>query len=246
LWNLLLGILDKGVLTLGDNRKVDFSRAMIFMTSNLGAAEMSQIGNPKMGFARALNQEVLAAEEEQKRSEKQSKTGVEAARKKFTPEFMNRLDKIVVFKSLADKDLRRILDIELAIFQQRLLAGANQKKFVFAVSDEAKGFLLEQGVDPRYGARHLKRSMERLLVQPLSNLLATEQVEGGDCLRIEYDPVERELTFTKEAEGLPIGTMFEMIDTSVPVQLGALAAAVASDQPKTNAATSLQKLKGKI
>lgn len=179
MWNLLLGILDKGVLTLGDNRKVDFSRAMIFMTSNLGAAEMSQIGNPKMGFARALNQEVLAAEEEQKRSEKQSKTGVEAARKKFTPEFMNRLDKIVVFKSLADKDLRRILDIELAIFQQRLLAGANQKKFVFAVSDEAKGFLLSQGVDPRYGARHLKRSMERLLVQPLSNLLATEQVEDG-------------------------------------------------------------------
>lgn len=246
LWNLLLGILDKGVLTLGDNRKVDFSRAMIFMTSNLGAAEMSQIGSPKMGFARSLNQRDVDAEETRRRSEKQSKTGVEAARKKFTPEFMNRLDKIVVFKSLADKDLRRILDIELAIFQQRLLAGANQKKFVFAVSDEAKTFLLEEGVDPRYGARHLKRSMERLLVQPMSNLLATDQVEDGDCLRIDFDPVERELTFTKEAEGLPIGTMFEMIDTSVPVQLGALAAAVSGDQPKVNAAASAQKLKGKI
>ncbi len=246
LWNLLLGILDKGVLTLGDNRKVDFSRAMIFMTSNLGAAEMSQIGSPKMGFARSLGKETLAAEEIQRRSEKQSKTGVEAARKKFTPEFMNRLDKIVVFKTLADKDLRRILDIELAIFQQRLLAGANQKKFVFAVSDEAKTFLLEQGVDPRYGARHLKRSMERLLVQPLSNLLATDQIEDGDCLRIEFDTVERELTFTKEAEGLPIGTMFEMIDTSVPVQLGALAAAVSNDQPKINTSAAASKLKGKI
>jgi len=246
LWNLLLGILDKGVLTLGDNRKVDFSRAMIFMTSNLGAAEMSQIGSPKMGFARALGEDSPGAEEVQRRLDKQSKTGVEAARRKFTPEFMNRLDKIVVFKSLSDIDLRRILDIELAIFQQRLLAGANQKKFVFAVSDEAKGFLLEQGVDPRYGARHLKRSMERLLVQPLSNLLATEQVDDGDCLRIEFDPVERELTFTKEAEGLPIGTMFEMIDTSVPVQLGALAAAVSSEQPKANTASSMQKIKGKI
>ncbi len=246
LWNLLLGILDKGVLTLGDNRKVDFSRAMIFMTSNLGATEMSQIGSPKMGFARSLSQETLAAEEMERRSAKQIKTGVEAARKKFTPEFMNRLDKIVVFKSLADKDLRRILDIELAIFQQRLLAGANQKKFVFAVSDDAKTFLLEQGVDPRYGARHLKRSMERLLVQPLSNLLATEQIEDGDCLRIEFDPTERELTFTKEAEGLPIGTMFEMIDTSVPVQLGALAAAVSNDHPKTNGSAAASKLKGKI
>ena len=246
LWNLLLGILDKGILTLGDNRKVDFSRAMIFMTSNLGAAQMSQIGNPKMGFARSLASETLVAEEVQKRNDKQNKTGVEAARKKFTPEFMNRLDKIVVFKSLAEHDLRRILDIELAIFQQRLLAGANQKKFVFAVSDEAKTFLLEQGVDPRYGARHLKRSMERLLVQPLSNLLATEQIEDGDCLRIEFDAKAKELVFTKEAEGLPIGTMFEMIDTSVPVQLGALAAAVAHDQPKSHAATSMQKLKGKI
>lgn len=246
LWNLLLGILDKGILTLGDNRKVDFSRAMIFMTSNLGAAQMSQIGNPKMGFAQSLGAETLLAEEVQKRNDKQSKTGVEAARKKFTPEFMNRLDKIVVFKSLAENDLRRILDIELAIFQQRLLAGANQKKFVFAVSDEAKSFLLEQGVDPRYGARHLKRSMERLLVQPLSNLLATDQIDDGDCLRIEFDAKAEELVFTKEAEGLPIGTMFEMIDTSVPVQLGALAAAVAHDQPKSHSAASMQKLKGKI
>ncbi len=246
LWNLLLGILDKGILTLGDNRKVDFSRAMIFMTSNLGAAQMSQIGNPKMGFAQSLGGETMLAEEVQKRNDKQSKTGIEAARKKFTPEFINRLDKIVVFKSLTEGDLRRILDIELAIFQQRLLAGANQKKFVYAVSDEAKTFLLEQGVDPRYGARHLKRSMERLLVQPLSNLLATEQIEDGDCLRIEFDAQSRELVFTKEAEGLPIGTMFEMIDTSVPVQLGALAAAVANDQPKINTAASMQKLKGKI
>ncbi len=242
LWNLLLGILDKGILTLGDNRKVDFSRAMIFMTSNLGAAEMSQIGNPKMGFARALRQD---GADPVKLDAKMAKTGVEAARRKFTPEFMNRLDKVVVFKGLADKDLRRILDIELAIFQHRLLAGVNQKKFVFAVSDDAKSFLLAEGLDPRYGARHLKRSMERLLVQPLSNLLATQQIDDGDCLRIDFDAHERELNFTKEAEGLPIATMFEMIDTSVPVQLGTLAAAVAHDHPRVNSATATSKQRGR-
>ena len=88
--------------------------------------------------------------------------------------------------------------------------------------------------------------MERLLVQPLSNLLATDQIEDGDCLRIELDADAKELVFTKEAEGLPIGTMFEMIDTSVPVQLGALAAAVAHDQPKVQSAASMQKLRGKV
>ncbi len=243
LWNLLLGILDKGILTLGDNRKVDFSRAMIFMTSNLGASEMSQIGNPKMGFARALRQDGV---DPVKLDAKMAKTGVEAARRKFTPEFMNRLDKVVVFKSLADKELRRILDIELAMFQHRLLAGVNQKKFVFAVSDDAKGFLLAEGLDPRYGARHLKRSMERLLVQPLSNLLATQQIDDGDCLRIDFDPHERELTFTKEAEGLPIGTMFEMIDNTVPVQLGTLVAAAANDHPRTNSATATSKQRGRV
>lgn len=244
LWNLLLGILDKGILTLGDNRKVDFSRAMIFMTSNLGAAEMSRIASPKMGFAQSLAQSEVSPAESQKRAEKTNRTGLEAARKKFTPEFMNRLDKIVVFRSLSEKDLRRILDIELAIFQQRILAGNNQRKFVLAVTDEAKSFLLEQGVDPRYGARHLKRSLERLLVQPLSNLLATEQIQDGDCLRIDVDTVAGELTFTREAEGLPLATMFEMIDTSIPVQLSALAAAVSQEVPKPSGA-SAQKLRGK-
>lgn len=250
LWNLLLGILDKGVLTLGDNRKVDFSRALIFMTSNLGASEMSQIGNPKMGFARSLK---TAGElddelggEKQRSEEKRSRTGLEAARKKFTPEFMNRLDKVVVFKSLGDKELRRILDIELAILQQRILANATQKKFVFTVTSEAKEFLLEQGVDQRYGARHLKRSIERLLVQPVSNLLATRQIDDGDWIRVELDPTAAELTFSKEAEGLPIQTLYELIDTSVPLQLTSLAAAVAAESPKGSSASSLQRQKSRV
>src|SRR5580698_3227206 len=101
LWNLLLGILDKATLTLGDNRKVDFSRALIFMTSNLGAAEMSNIISPKLGFAVAeARDRVAAGEVDEKTTGKLARSGVDAARRKFTPEFMNRIDKTVVFRSL--------------------------------------------------------------------------------------------------------------------------------------------------
>src|SRR5215216_159719 len=98
LWNLLLGILDKATLTLGDNRKVDFSKAMIFMTSNLGAAEMSALLSPKLGF-NAVNRLDAAkpAALDDKLQNKISRSGLDAARRKFTPEFMNRLDKTVVF-----------------------------------------------------------------------------------------------------------------------------------------------------
>jgi ATP-dependent Clp protease ATP-binding subunit ClpA len=243
LWNLLLGILDKGVLTLGDNRKVDFSRALIFLTSNLGASEMSKLGHSKMGFARSLNG-TASADEAAKIEKKKSATGLEAARKKFTPEFMNRLDKVVVFKSLGEAELRRVLDIELAIFQQRILASSNQKNFVFTLNADAKTFLLEQGVDQRYGARHLKRSMERLLVQPISNLLATDQIQNGDWIRVELE--DGQLTFAKEAEGLPLATLYELIDNSVPVQLAALAAAVNAEQPRQNSNTALQRQKSRF
>lgn len=259
LWNLLLGILDKGILTLGDNRKVDFSKCLIFLTSNLGASEMSQLGNPKMGFARALGQMpntkldptfpgslAQAVPQGESIDKQRNKVGAEAARRKFTPEFMNRLDKVVVFKNLGEKELRRILDIELAIFQQRILASAMQKKFVFTVGAEAKTFMLDQGVDARYGARHLKRSMERLLVQPLSNLLATDQITNGDWIRVELDSSEGTLLFSKEAEGLPIATLYELIDTTVPIQLAALAAAVSHEPPRMSQVRQQQGLKSRF
>ena len=121
LWNLLLGVLDKATLTLGDNRKVDFSRAMIFMTSNLGATEMSSILSPKMGFGLSARAEAVQGYEiDEKTAAKIARSGAEAARKKFTPEFMNRLDKVVVFQPLGESDMRRILDIEVRQVQQRI------------------------------------------------------------------------------------------------------------------------------
>ncbi len=216
LWNLLLGILDKATLTLGDNRKVDFSRAMIFMTSNLGAAEMSSMLAPKLGFnvAEAQAQTTNGIYDE-KTSGKIARSGVEAARRKFTPEFMNRLDKIVTFQPLGAEQLRKILDIELNMVQQRIFNTSTDRAFVFTLSDTSKDYLLAEGTDLKYGARHLKRAIERLLVQPISNLIATDQVRGGDWIRVDFDPEVKNLIFAREAEGLPVQDMVRLVDTSV-------------------------------
>jgi ATP-dependent Clp protease ATP-binding subunit ClpB len=216
LWNLLLGILDKATLTLGDNRKVDFSRAMIFMTSNLGAAEMGNLLAPKLGFgAGAARAKMATGEVEEGMTEKLARSGMEAARRKFTPEFINRLDKIVTFQPLGTEQLKKVLDIELNSVQQRIFNTSADRAFVFTVSDASKDYLLEQGTDLKYGARHLKRAIERLLVQPVSNLIATEQVRGGDWIRVDYDPGANILRFARECEGLPVQEMARLVDTSV-------------------------------
>lgn len=237
LWNLLLGILDKATLTLGDNRKVDFSRAMIFMTSNLGASEMSALVNPKLGFARSLNGEE-APKTDEKLAKKMAKSGVEAARRKFTPEFMNRIDKVVVFKALGEAELRRILDLELGQVQQRILYSPAEKCFVFTVSDSGKDFLLSEGTDIKYGARHLKRAIERLLVHPLSNLMATHQVGPGDWIQADFDPERRCLLFTKEAEGLEVHAMANMIGDNFRLPAAATAASVTPDVKTASAKSS--------
>ncbi len=242
LWNLLLGILDKATLTLGDNRKVDFSRAMIFMTSNLGAAEMSNIMAPKLGFnVREIREKTATGVVDEKTTGKLSRSGIEAARKKFTPEFMNRLDKIVTFQPLGSEQLKRILDIELNLVQQRIFNTTMDRAFVFTLSDASKNFLLEEGTDLKYGARHLKRAIERLLVQPMSNLIATDQVRGGDWIRVDFDETARALKFAKEAEGLPIQDMARLVDTSVTIPAMAAASGVPVEPIRTVSARSSRK-----
>ena len=181
LWNLLLGILDKATLTLGDNRRVDFSRTLIFLTSNLGAREIENLVRPKLGFSDGLAANAPDA------ADRVSRAGVEAARRKFSPEFMNRLDKVVVFNPLGERDLRRILDLELQFVQDRIHRAAGTAAIHLEVSRAARQFLLQEGTDPRYGARHLKRAVERLLVQPLANLMASGQILGGDTAQVEFD-----------------------------------------------------------
>lgn len=238
LWNLLLGILDKGTLTLGDNRKVDFSRAMIFMTSNLGAAEMSALMTPKLGFGAVQSKCEQTNERSEKLDCKIEKSGVEAARRKFTPEFMNRLDKVVVFRPLGESELKQIIDIELNMVQQRIFNSSPDRAFIFHVTEPAKKYLLREGTDMKYGARHLKRAIERLLVQPLSNLIATDQVKAGDWLRIDLSADTGALLFLKEAEGLPVHTMAELVDVSLAAPLQAMSSGALFETPRIQGARS--------
>ena len=226
LWNLLLGILDKANLTLGDNRRVDFSRAMIFLTSNLGAAEMGALTNPGLGFTPPVATGPAADPRQGKLAEKIASAGLAAARRKFTPEFINRLDKIVVFKPLGEDELRRILDLELNQVQRRVFTNAQGTPFLFKLTDNAKGQLLREGTDLKYGARHLKRAIERSLVYPMSNLIATEQVRSGDLIMVDYDPAGGRMLFQREAEGMPPYAMMEA--AGVEPGLIADAAAVAA------------------
>src|SRR5687767_3545108 len=196
LWQLLLGILDKATLTLGDNRKVDFSRCMIFLTSNLGAKEMSELITGSIGFAPARGRGMIQDEVDQKIY----RTASEAAKRKFSPEFMNRIDKVVVFRSLKEHHLRQILDLELQAVQDRIMQSAGTK-FVFQCSETAKDMLLKEGLDYKYGARHLKRAVERFLVYPLSNLVATGQIGLGDLVHVDVDGIKNRLVFSKSSGG---------------------------------------------
>src|SRR6201981_2158706 len=179
LWPLLLGMLDKATLTLGDNRRVDLSQCVIVMTSNLGAGEMSDLITGGLGFGQKPSQV------DTRLDDKITRTATEAARRKFSPEFMNRIDKVVVFKTLKAEHLEQILEIELGMVQQRILQATGNAQFVFSCTQPVKGFLLTEGTDPKYGARHLKRAIEKNIVFPLANLVATGQIKLGDFIRID-------------------------------------------------------------
>ena len=191
LWQLLLGILDKATVTLGDNRRVDLSQTLIFLTSNLGGRGITDLMSDGFGFVRAGDKPTA------KLDQQVEATAVEAARRTFSPEFMNRLDKIVVFRPLHCRQMMEILEIELGYLQDRVLQTL-KGQFVLRVTRPAKHFLLQEGMDKRYGARHLKRALERHLVRPLANLLATEQVQPGDRLCINWDRRVSRLVFWKE------------------------------------------------
>jgi ATP-dependent Clp protease ATP-binding subunit ClpB len=202
LWQLLLGILDKASLTLGDNRRVDLSNCIIFLTSNLGASEMTDLAMGGMGFAQ---KPIVIDGNFDQRIER---SAVEAARRKFSPEFMNRIDKVVVFKTLRSEHLEQILEIELGMVQQRILHATGNRQFGFCCMPAVKRYLLREGTDPKYGARHLKRAIERFVVFPLANLVATGQVKFGDLVRIDMNADGR-MVFVKEAEGAMVPILLE-------------------------------------
>jgi len=194
LWNRLLGILDTGTLRLGDNREVDFSRALIFMTSTITGAEMnSRFGRkPRLVPARVDDPDCTPAVRRPLYSR------VEAARQRFTPEFLDRLNRIEVFRLVGKNALDQIVDAELEIVQER--TSTFNKPFRIDVTESARQFLLSEGADFRCGALPVKRAIERLLVRPLSNLITTGQVHTWDRIRIAHIGASPTLTFFREED----------------------------------------------
>ena len=237
LWQLLLGILDKATLTLGDNRRVDFSRTVVIMTSNLGAREMSDMISGGIGFSPTKTDQ---AKDDNEIDTKIYRTALEAAKRKFSPEFMNRIDKVVVFRSLREHHLRQILNIELNSVQDRITESAGTK-FVFECTTEAKEYLLSEGIDLKYGARHLKRSVERFLVYALSNLVATQQVETGDFVMVDFDSEKEVLTFMKQSGKMIIADMSDDEDSDDEPLMNADAVGIPLPQSQTSAGMSKSK-----
>jgi ATP-dependent Clp protease ATP-binding subunit ClpB len=169
------------------------SQTVIFLTSNLGSGQIADLVQGGMGFVQPNDKPTNGL------NEKVERTAVEAARRKFSPEFMNRLDKVVVFHPLKHEELDEVLEIELSNVQKRVL-DASTRPFLFRITEKGRAFLLQEGTDQRYGARHLKRAIERHVVYPIARLLATAQVHDGDVLVIDRHPADQALAFLREPE----------------------------------------------
>ncbi|MCR4315119.1 MAG: AAA family ATPase [Planctomycetes bacterium] len=179
LWNSLLGILEDGHLTLGNNEEVDFTRSVIVLTSNVGSENMGRkISEGFLGFRATTTLDMDIRE-----------AAFEAAKKVFPYEFLNRFDEIVVYNVLQENDLTQILEILLADVQKRLLD--SKAPVMIHFTTPLKKYLLKKGTDPQFGARPMKRLVEREIVTPLSNIVASKQVAGADVVRasLKHDKV---------------------------------------------------------
>lgn len=178
LWNLMLGILDKASLTLGDNRRVDLSRCLIAMTSNLGASQMQELISGGMGFHQP--------KVKTKNAQQIEDIAINACKRKFSPEFMNRIDKSVVFQTLEYHHFEQILEIELGQLQNRLTASL--KPFYLDVTPKAKEQLLKSSLTEgiKYGARNLKREIEKNLTKPLAAMVGAGIIKMGNLIEVYY------------------------------------------------------------
>jgi ATP-dependent Clp protease ATP-binding subunit ClpA len=172
---LLLGVLDKAALRLGDNSTVNFERTLIFLTSNLGARDMNREMSPDFGFA--------AAAGVSGRETKLDSIGLGAVRRKFAPEFVNRLDAVITYHPLGRKSLETIVDQQIDLLRQHIERRLGENAFELEVEPGARNFLLGIGTSAEYGARELKRAILKHLTQPLAAMVARGTVEAGDTIR---------------------------------------------------------------
>jgi ATP-dependent Clp protease ATP-binding subunit ClpC len=186
IWNLLLQILEDGVVTDSLGRKVDFRNTIIIMTSNVGADLMRK--NMVMGFGVKSDEASYDQMKEKMMSE---------AKRVFKPEFLNRLDDIIVFHSLTRDDLTKIVDIEVA----KVLTRLKPREIAFRLTPEATTFLIEKGYDPAYGARPLRRAVERYLEDPMAEEILRGTIKNGDFVVVGEN--EKALTFTVGVDNPP-------------------------------------------
>jgi len=173
-FNILLQIMDDGRLTDGHGRTVDFKNAVIIMTSNIGSQSLEMV-------------DTRDREQVEKRVH-------EALRERFRPEFLNRVDEILTFNALTRKDIRRIVDIQVEHLSERLA----DRKIEIDMTDGARDLLAEQGFDPAYGARPLKRVIQRDIQDPLAMKVLDGEVREGDVVNV--DAIDGEIAFTVETE----------------------------------------------
>jgi len=196
LTRLLLGVLDRATLRLGDNSAVNFESALIFLTSNLGAREMLRELSPDFGFQSA------APRPRPDLLEKLESIGLGAVRRMFSPEFVNRIDAVITYQPLDAEALASILEQQLAELQRHLCYRLGERAFALEVTPESREWLLRRGTSPEHGARELKRTLHRHLMQPLAAQVAAGKIEPGARLRIEPDPAGEGLLLRVRGAGI--------------------------------------------
>jgi ATP-dependent Clp protease ATP-binding subunit ClpA len=189
---LLLGVLDKGTLRLGDSTLVNFEKSMIFLTSNLGARDMSHELRPEFGF------ESNVPRSDANRDRKLDRIGLLAVRKNFSPEFIKRIDAMVTYQPLDSAALTAILNQQIEDLQAHIDRRLGEQAFHIEVPARSRKFLLERGTSAEYGARELKRTVQRYLIQPLAVMVAGGEVDAGAHLRAGGAHVRAELGPCKE------------------------------------------------
>ncbi len=195
---LLLGVLDKATLRLGDSTQVNFEKTIIFLTSNLGARAMSRELNPDFGF------EVALPRQNSENGDKLERIGRTAVRKKFSPEFINRIDSVVTYQPLDSTALAAILDQHLEDLQDHIDRRLGERAFRIEVPARSRKFLLEKGTSAEYGARELKRVVHQQFMQPLAALVTAGEIHPGGSVRAEVGPGKAKLVLrTDDGEWLP-------------------------------------------
>ncbi len=189
-FNILLQVLDDGILTDNLGHKVNFKNTVVIMTSNVGARLISK--GKSLGF--------LVEEDAKRDFQSMKETVMEEVKRAFNPEFLNRIDDVIFFHALSKEDMKKILELMLT----RVRAKLQVQGYTITLTDEAKGHLLEKGFDPHYGARPLQRTIQRLIEDTLASEILAKRFSAPATIYVDFDPDEKQLTFGTQPAPKPV------------------------------------------